>query len=246
MFIEVFLILVGLSLLFHSDLRAVFYQRNPTPQRNAASAIDDETMATTAGEEQLHNIYYTAWLLRQKLVSDVVSPIMHHAGLFQRHVKHFRPTKEVVVTQRSAPYTCLASKPIQSSARLQNPVRKVVVAIRSCDQGWVSDRNSASWSWFTAGVIPRMEEDDEGAEDRLEQLSIRTGDGDDRFIDREREIFRNDVASRAHKLYIVEWTVDSEDETERRWVRSLRNGDRVVVRAWAQYAGVSEQRMKQK
>ena len=142
--------------------------------------------------------------------------------------------------QYSAPSTCLLTSRIQSSARAQNPVRKVVFAIQSSDQGWTSQRDNASWTWFTAGVILK-----ENPFLELESLSISNNHGrdptnssrNDRFLDREREILRNETASNVFKTHIVEWTAESENEEERRWVSALENGDRIAVRAWAQFPG---------
>ena len=113
-------------------------------------------------------------------------------------------------------------------------MRKVVFAIRSCDQGWVSDQNGGSWSWFTAGVVRRTT-----LEEKLEAFQVETRD--DRFLDSERQVMRNDMGSREFKTRIIEWTSDSDDEEERKWVCNLQNGDRVVIRAWAQYPGWQNQ-----
>lgn len=240
MLLEILLIVIGFILVLNLHLYQIVREHQPTLQADHAETKADD-MTSSSGKD-LKNIYYVAWMLRQKLVPDVVAPIMHHAGFFQRHVKSVKSSGNPwVISQRQAPYTCLATDPIQSSARLQNPVRKVVFAIQSCDQGYVNNPNSASYTWFTAGVMPKLEEDTgDDAGPRLEQLSTRDGDGNDRFIDQERQIYRNDIANRYLKTHIVEWTGDSDDESERRWVRSLRNGDRLIVRAWAQYPGVSE------
>ena len=200
-------------------------------------------MATTAlpfrrakSNDQLRDAYHTAFILHQKLVPDVVPAILHHAGLFQRHTCSAGPhpdNRHVIVTQNSAPQRTLVTPRIQSSARLQNPVGKVAFSIQSCDQGWASNRDGGSWTWFTAGVYAKNQtEDDEPASEDSERPKR-----DERFLDREREIFRNDVASSEMKLHIVEWSVDSDNDDERQWVQALENGDRIAVRAWAQFSG---------
>jgi hypothetical protein len=187
-----------------------------------------EEVTNESNENQLRHIYHTAFLLRQKLVPDVVPAILHHAGLFERHTCNNGPrTRPLIITERTAPSTSLVTPPIQSSARLRNPVRKVVFSIQSCDQGWASDRNAGSWTWFTAAVILK----DQANAETLDFIR------NDRFLTREREIFRNDVASSEMKPHIVEWSVDSAKEEESRWVSALENGDRIVVRAWAQFGG---------
>lgn len=183
---------------------------------------------------QKHDIYHIAFLLRQRLVPDVIPQILHDAGIFERHTHSTGVEgRPMVITQNSAPCTTLATPPIQSSVRLQNPVRKVVFSIKSSDQGWASNRDSGSWTWFTVGVYPRNED---GAVD-LQSEDVMRVKRDDRFLAREREIFRNDVASREMKTHIIEWSVDSDDEEDVKWVQALENGDRIAVRAWAQFSG---------
>lgn len=88
-----------------------------------------------ADRQQLRCIYHTAFLLRTVLVGDVVPLILHYAGLFERHTNSAVRQHPLTITENSAPATVLLTSPIRSSARLQNPVRKVVFAIQSSDQG---------------------------------------------------------------------------------------------------------------
>ena len=100
--------------------------------------------------------------------------------------------------------------------------------------------DNVSWTWFTAGVLPK-----EHPIPELEALDLSQDHGrdpqsnarSDKFLDGEREILRNETASRVFRTYIAEWTVDSENEEERCWVSALEHGDKIVVRAWAQYPG---------
>ena len=196
-------------------------------------ASNFDSMRSESNKEGLRDIYHITFLLRQKLVPDVVPAIIHHAGLFERHTYSTGRTQPYTITERSAPSTCLETKPIQSSARVQNPVRKVVFAIRSCDQGWTSQRDGGSWTWFTAGVIkPTQSTQNEEAEHRLGKMTL-----DDTFLNQERGLFRNEIASGIMRTHIVEWTIESENEEERRWISGLENGDTIAVRAWAQFGG---------
>ncbi|KAK5169021.1 uncharacterized protein LTR77_006330 [Saxophila tyrrhenica] len=208
--------------------------REGAPPSTTAAADDQQPMPPA---DQLRNIYHITFLLRQKLVPDVVPAILHHAGLFQRHASSIKNDHPVSITQRNAPYLCLLTPPINSSARLKHPVRKVVFAIQSCDQGWADDR-SASWTWFTAGVVHHCERSEETLiDERVVELALEDQSDSDKFLDAERQIMRNIAASREMRTTIIEWTVDSEDENEREWVASLQNGDRIAVRAWAQFQG---------
>lgn len=92
-----------------------------------------------------------------------------------------------------------------------------------------SNPNAGSWTWFTAGVVGKQ---DENTEQESPGSSPR-----DKFLHREREVLRNEVASRTMRTHIVEFTTDSDNDEERRWISELENGDRIAIRAWAQYSG---------
>lgn len=229
---EFWLIILGIAILSVNTLLFPYSRRS----LNSNMATTDLPFRMASDADQLRDIYHTAFLLRQKLVPDVVPAILRYAGLLQRHVYSAGPrtdNRHLIVTQNSAPKRTLITPPIQSSARLQNPVHKVVFSIQSSDQGWASNRDAGSWTWFTAGVYPKNQpEDEEPADDEAARV-----ERDDRFLPREREIFRNDVASSEMKLHIVEWSADSKNADERKWVETLENGDRIAVRAWAQFSG---------
>lgn len=99
--------------------------------------MDSDNANTKSGAErkQLREIYHTAFLLRMVLVPDVVPSILEYAGLFERHTNSSVRQQPLTITENSAPTTVLVTSAIRSSARLQNPVRKVVFAIQSSDQG---------------------------------------------------------------------------------------------------------------
>jgi hypothetical protein len=198
-------------------------------------------MARETRQEQLHRVYHIAFILRQKLVPDVVPAILHHAGLFERQVSNRKMDPQSVINQQRSPQAIFVTPPIASSVRAQHPVRKVVFALQSNDQGWAEYRNEGSWTWFTAGVLRSPEADrnnETSIEHGVESLHVDDNAGGDRFLDSERQIYRNDVASREPKTHIVEWVVDSDDNDEQTWVENLQRGDKIVVRAWAQYPGV--------
>lgn len=182
----------------------------------------------------MHEIYHTTFLIRQKLIPDVVSLILHHANIFERCTSS---KKELLaVREQGAPCTYLVSDPIQSTARVVKPVQKITFAINSCDQGWVTDPDNGSWTWYTAGVLEKERVKDSEVDILLDSLSFSTRPKT-KFLARERQILRNEAGCKDFKLRIVEWSSDSHDEEERNWVRSLQNGDRIVVRVWAKYSG---------
>ena len=191
---------------------------------------DFENITNGTTTDEMRDIYHIAFLLRQKLVPDLISTILYHAGIFvERGYWTDRRKLELDVQEDEAPATCLRTPPIRSSVRLQNPVRKVVFQIRSHDQGWASDRNAGSWTWFTAGIVKKNNGNDESLSQEDTQ--------NDRVVDYERELVRNEVGNCEIKVHKVEWSLDSDSEEDRRWISALENGDRIVVRAWARYSG---------
>ena len=184
-------------------------------------------------ERETSEIYHICFLLRQKLVADVVPLIIHHAGLFKRFTCSTGLVRRpLVVDEDIAPRTCFITPSIRSSAKTQQPVKKIAFLIQSCDQGAIDHPfdGGCSWTWFTAGLLASPGGDDP-SEGRLSK------DGADEFLVQERQIFRNERASAAFKTHVVQWTVDSLEPVERDWVSSLQRGDRIAVRAWAQYPG---------
>lgn len=192
----------------------------------------DASAPALPNRSPLQNIYHIAFLLRQKLVSDVVPAILHHAGLFERTVCSTGLMDEIVVTQARAPTKILVTKPLRSSARLQCPVRKVTFAFKSCDQGWAT--GGGSHTWFSARILPVT------ARSSARSDTSEAQDGeiqDESRADCEREVARNERASRSFGTHIIEWTSDSVDPEERQWVARLQQGDRIEVLAWACYPG---------
>lgn len=175
----------------------------------------------------VHDIYHIAFLLRQKLASDIVPLILRHAELFES----FRYTRNhaTVIREAQSPFQYLTTRCIRSSARVQYPVQKVIFTICSHDQGWVSDRNGGNWTWFTAVATAG----DEG----LERESIKDATDASTSSIREVEVARNKLACPAAETKVVELRRDSSNAQERQWVSSLRNGDRIALHSWALFGG---------
>jgi hypothetical protein len=164
--------------------------------------------------EQMHNIYHIAFLLRQKLNRDVVPAILEYADLYSSttSIEEFDPSLKI--SQLEAPKQLIECEIARVKTRVLRPVRKITFAIYSHDQGFASDPDSGSWTWFTARKSPP-----EGNEASSSH----------------REIFRNVVASRKWKTHEICWRADSLDPVEAEWVASFAAGDRFAVYAWAQY-----------
>ncbi|KAK2612508.1 hypothetical protein QQS21_001446 [Conoideocrella luteorostrata] len=114
----------------------------------------------------------------------------------------------------------LSSAPIAAyHESVDNPVLELKVSITSKDQGWSSYPNyhgtySHTYSWFEVSV--RSSADTKPPK---------------------KEIVRNVHAGSEYKTHTVSWTVNSEDERQSRWVRSLRRGDYIDLTIWAEFAG---------
>jgi hypothetical protein len=188
----------------------------PTHQTtNSKSAMDPRT-------SNIHDIYHTVFLLQQKLVRDVIPAIIEYAELYECKTieNRFYPIQQI--SQYQAPKQLLVCEIPKPTARVQRPVRKIVFRINSHDQGFASDRDGGSWTWFTAQKLsPTSEPTD----------STATPTADDEH----REIFRNPIASRNWFTHEIVWRASSEDTAEAEWVSSLEEGDRFAVHAWARF-----------
>ncbi|SMR56329.1 unnamed protein product [Zymoseptoria tritici ST99CH_3D1] len=181
------------------------------------SPVDD------SGYPSRHELYHLAFLLRQKLVPDLVPLIFRAAGLFSRS------TITKCQTRRIGPaHSCvyLVTPQIYSTVRVQSPVVKVRFTIIAND--WGLDR-SIGQSGFSAGVIrgglsPLREEWDE-----VKRFA-------EHALVHERLVVVNTPGSDDLEKHVVEWKTDSEDAEEAAWVRALAVGDRIAVKAWARWA----------
>ena len=176
----------------------------------------------------IRQIYETAWLLRQVTLPDLVPQILYYAELFEHQTFQI----DQITTTHSGhgkEYDCLTSQPIRSHARIMCPVQRVIFEIESRESVWERRDGSCCWTRFTAGIKPPMDDVDLDEESRnfVQQGGLLNT----------REIGRHDSAMREIKTYTLQWRSDSDDEDERKWVRSLANGDTLVVRASALYPG---------
>ncbi|KAF2218076.1 hypothetical protein CERZMDRAFT_92695 [Cercospora zeae-maydis SCOH1-5] len=157
-------------------------------------------------------IYHIAFLLRQKLVYDLVHPIIQHAQLYE---DTGATSKAYTVIRVNSPRTCMIAPQIKSTAVTRTPVRAVKFSITSKDQGYAAYPGVGSWTWFTAGIV-------------------RAGC---QAIHYEREVLRNVTTSGGFVTQHVSWSAVSENHEEAAWVRSLQCGDAVVVNGHAEHLG---------
>lgn len=180
-------------------------------------------------EERIHEIYHTVFLLEQKLVRDVIPAIIDYAELYEctTTVNTFSPI--IRVAEPRSPMQLLTCKTPKPLARVSQPVRKIVFKITSHDQGYASDMNAGSWTWFTAQKLPTADKDrqvsDGGESSEVSSAST------PKFI------IRNPIANRQWTTHEVTWRADSADPAEAEWVSSLKADERFVVHAWARFPG---------
>lgn len=174
-----------------------------------------------------HYVYHVVFLLRQKLIPDVIPLILHYAEIFEHQTFEVEDQVSTHIGH-SRYFDCLKTEAIRSRARIKCPVRRIIFEIESREVVWERRDGSCCWTRFTAGIDPPK---DKRMTDE-EALILKRGG-----LINEREIGRHDSALRDIKTYMLEWSVDSENKEEREWVRSLCNGDQIVVRAAALYSG---------
>lgn len=179
--------------------------------------------------EKIHEIYHIVFLLQQRLVRDVIPSILDYAELYEctTTAHTFSPTMRVTESRAPMPLlTCKITKPL---ARVSQPVRKIVFKLTSHDQGYASDMNAGSWTWFTAKKLPPAEESGQIGDDGDSTEASSAGTP--------KVIARNPIASRQWITHEVTWRADSKDPAESEWVSSLRTGECFVVHAWARFPG---------
>lgn len=181
---------------------------------------------TEISQDQLQKIYHTAFLLQQKLTRDVVHAILSYTDLHTTttSIEEFDPSLRI--SQREAPWKLIECQIARVRTHILHPVRKITFTIFSHDQGFASERNRGSWTWFTARKCsPEM--------DSLpDSMFDSRAEGE---YSHHREICSNVVASRQWRTHVVTWRADSEDPVEAEWVGSFVRGDRFAVYAWANY-----------
>ncbi|KAL1587890.1 hypothetical protein WHR41_03249 [Cladosporium halotolerans] len=182
-----------------------------------------------SADEQGHHIYHIAFLLRQKLIPDLVSDVMDKAEIYWTTTTQTSLKRKVAVREGNAPKEIMRSDAVASPSRIQQPVRKVVFNISSHDQGWTSNPHDGSWTWFTAKKATPSE-DDASMRVAIEATSRR-------FNLEQRELCRNPVAQRNWQMHEITLRADSQDIEEAEWVSFLKVGDVVALHAWAQFPG---------
>jgi hypothetical protein len=181
--------------------------------------------------KRLREIYHIAFLLRQRLPSELVPRILDFAEFWIE--SHSHRSDEVTIAdhdlqldsageQLSTLY--LTSTPVADTyATLSplHPVRKIVFTIHSLDIGWRlwsdpredhgSYRNS--WAWFEAEML-------HSSQNAEAQILV------PRYI---LPNVRADTLGYSYSTKVQEWRHDAQDEGERAWVRALQRSSKVAI-----------------
>jgi hypothetical protein len=169
------------------------------------------------------DVYAVLFVLRQRLVADVLRDIVDAAEYWLK-TSTIRSDR-VVVVERTAGAPYVVSPAVEGNGR--RPVRKVIFTITSHDQGW-SDYGEHhgtyvhSWTWFEARVM--------GADGKERR------EGRDGVPVEPLKLVRNVHASEEARTHTV--VVESKGGDEgAEWVRGLRAGEAIAVVPMAMYPG---------
>jgi hypothetical protein len=176
--------------------------------------------------ERIHEIYHIVFLLQQKLVRDVIPAIIDYAELHECTTSEFHFQPLVRVSEQHAPKQLLVCEIPRPLARVLRPVRAIVFTINSHDQGFASDRDGGSWTWFTAQKLDHTVGGDQ---------TIADEDSTPPTLPEHRVIVRNPMARSRFTTHEVVWRADAEDPAEAEWVSSMQAGDQFIVHAWARF-----------
>ncbi|WPH03523.1 Hypothetical protein R9X50_00640300 [Acrodontium crateriforme] len=186
---------------------------------SASAAVKSLTVESSPPESSYfprdaRDIYKTTFLLRQRLVLDLIPQILDLAEYWtQTSVER---SAKICVDDTSAareqPYLVLPLS--QHDCRW---IRKICFTVESCDQGWSSyphDHGTYvnSWTWFDA--------------------KVKGPDGDFKHM-----VFANVHAGRDYHIHRVQWTADSTDENEKKFFEHLLTGNELSLVPMARYAG---------
>ena len=127
------------------------------------------------------------------------------------------------------------------SARDIRLLKKIIFSFRSRDQGWASDADQGSWSWFEASLahFPSADEDEEGQDDDAAEWTGPYG-----WIGEWME--RHDIRQESQPRYKIhtnrlasmepeDYTIELTDEHE--LMQRVKKGDRVILWACACFRG---------
>lgn len=220
--------------------------RSPS-ERIVWSAWDGSTLRSAVTDTR-QEAYHIAFILRHFLPSELVAIILHQSEHYES--SSVRKNHEVAIQRHRSPAVYLVTPPIYCPARLQYPVVKVTFRIVARDYGL--DLNVGR-SHFTASILRSSVEDTTSTDSGLSipaqqrsaeqawtdtlldapELDLLSRSSQQQVLSDERTIALNTPASDMYETHVVEW-----DRENVEFVKGLRNGDRIAVKGWTQWASL--------
>ena len=165
-----------------------------------------------------HDVYAAAWALQHFLPWELVKYTVDLAEYWPR--LSVMEEEYLRIHQRQSPQAVAALPITVFRTRRAQPVRKIVFTITAHDQGWVSDPNAGTWTWFDALLVPN---------DRSEHLVHR--------------LATNELGNGKWQTHSVTWLAEDmkqeakEGECKAEVMRAMQEGAELQVVAHAQFPG---------
>ncbi|KAL9138420.1 MAG: hypothetical protein Q9175_000351 [Cornicularia normoerica] len=182
---------------------------------------------------------------RPALPTELILQILDHPTRWVylysiRHPPSVHPNRPIVmIANRPTGIPLLFTRPF--SARDSGRLRQIVFTFRSRDQGWSSNPDNGSWSWFEASLarLPSTDEDGQGGFNGTAQWTGSyewTGEWMKLHEKRLENGPRYRIQTNKHaSTEPEEYTIELTDEHE--LVQRVNEGDRVVLWACACFPG---------
>lgn len=179
--------------------------------------------------------------------TDIALQIASHLTVYEEWAYRRTPAQPFFCTEETSPKICFVSEPIRNRGRIQQPVCKVAFRLVTRDQGFIISPVTGSHTWYTVGIIPAAEASRPVTAPEPDESTDATFSGTERsslYAEGNLEepqsvlpLYRNKHARYDFDVNTITWTSDMRDQKKAAWVKSLKLGDRLVIRAHAQHAG---------
>lgn len=237
--------------------RNVGRESSPSPPTHRAdptrsSTSTAESWTTHDSNLALLECLSTPTSTRPALPTELILQILNHPSRWVRlHSISHPPSAEavpnkpiVVIRNRNTGIPVLYTRPF--TTREVGLLRQVVFTFRSRDQGWSSNPDEGSWSWFEASLV-QLPSTDEDEQEQFDDAAEWTGSYEwiGEWMERQGERLQNQPRYKIHtnkhaSTEVEQYTIELTDEHE--LVQRVEEGDSVVLWACAWFPG-SENRV---
>ncbi|CZT21636.1 uncharacterized protein RCC_07501 [Ramularia collo-cygni] len=233
-----------ISSLFTSARDYLYQQESDVPQNTSRQAQSSNLQSPTPPDTNRYpsnptDIHHTISLLNhaspQPLPAELLKQILQHASYdsITYSASLTQPLNTIARSAAGPPArACVETPPLQylgpqdlavnPEASSRGRIRRLRLEFTGRDQGWTSDPNTASWSWF----------------------EIATRRFGEQGLERGPVLAHNAVAGRDWEDFVIEYRRDDEEGSEegvseelRQWIEKLGEGDRVAIVPMAKYGG---------